>query len=230
MDDQPPDLGDGDGWKAHPKDDERGKGKPIGSPEKGECRECSRDARQRAGFMWQWSNKLHCLHHLKGCLVCREYCHHLLEAEMEQDDNYVTAEEDRQDNIEFYKSKMTAYIEDLDDAEARIRDLKEEIGQLEDQLARTQDYGDQRGGKRARHISPMGYGSGTDSPLTPFMEGRVTPALRPVPTYALATQALPRTHGQKDMEMEDGEVSRYPASFPCPTSQLRKNFEKYNFG
>jgi hypothetical protein len=80
-------------------------------PEKGEHRERSRerqeDARWQAGFAWQWSNKLHCLHHLKGCPVCREYCHHLLEVEMEQDNNYVTAEADQQDDIE-----------DLDDAEA----------------------------------------------------------------------------------------------------------------
>jgi hypothetical protein len=98
MDDQPPDPGDGDGRRAHPKDDEKGKGEPIGSPEKGKRRERSRelqeDTRRRSGFTWQWSNKLHCLHHPKGCPVCREYCHHLLEAEMEQDDDYVAAEAD----------------------------------------------------------------------------------------------------------------------------------------
>jgi hypothetical protein len=219
MDDQPQDSGDGDGWKAHPRDNEKGKGKPIGSPEKGEHRECSRacqeDARQWAGFAWQWSNKLHCLHHPKGCPVCREYCHHLLEAEMEQDDNYVTAEVDQHDNVKFYKSKMTGYIEDLNDAEARICDLKEEICRLEDQLARPQDYGDCHGGKRAHHTSPMGYGSGMDSPLMQLTEERVTLASWSVPTYASTAQVLPRIHSQKDVEMENGEVGRYP---PLPAA------------
>jgi hypothetical protein len=91
MDDQPPDSGDGDGQRGHPKDNGRGKGEPVGSPEKGEHREHStepqEDGRCQAGFTWEWSNKLCCLHHPKGCPVCREYCHHLLEDKMEQDDS-----------------------------------------------------------------------------------------------------------------------------------------------
>jgi hypothetical protein len=105
---------------------------------------------------------------------------------------------------------MTTYIEDLDNVEARIRDLKEEIRRLEDQLARSQDYGDRRGGKRAHHASPMGYGSGTDLPLTQLTEERVSPATRPAPTYTSTVQAPPRIHVQRDVEMEDGEVGRYP--------------------
>jgi hypothetical protein len=110
---------------------------------------------------------------------------------------------------------MTTYIEDLADAEAQIHDLKEEIGQLEDQLARPQDYRDCCGGKRACHVLPMGYGLGMDSPLTQLTEERVMPASRPVPTYASMAQVLPRTHGQRDVEMEDGEVGRYP---PLPAA------------
>jgi hypothetical protein len=90
---------------------------------------------------------------------------------------------------------MTAYIKDLDDAEAQIHDLKEEIGWLEDQLARPQDYRDCHGGKRAHHVSPMGYGSGMDLPLTQLMEERAMPASRLAPMYASTAQVPPRTYG-----------------------------------
>jgi hypothetical protein len=82
-------------------------------------------------------------------------------------------------------------------------------------LARPQDYGDHHGGKRACHTSPMGYGSGTDSPLMQLTEERAMPASRAAPTYASMAQVLPRIHGQKDVEMEDGEVGRYP---PLPAA------------
>jgi hypothetical protein len=91
------------------------------------------------------------------------------------------------------------------------------IRELEKELACHRNYEDNRGGKRARYDSPYEGESGTNSPA-PRRWGP-QPLHQPStqePSYARVVQELAPVCTQEDVQMEDGEVGRFP---PLPTPQ-----------
>jgi hypothetical protein len=134
-------------------------------------------------------------------------------------DEYVTASEDRQQEVDFYKNKSNQYFEELEDTDTQIHHLEARIAKLEHQLDGQHKYTDQHGSKHACYDSSMGYGSGSTSLMRSTSMGRPPSSTQKVSTsYAGALQSRPTTNDQQDTDMEDGEMARFP-SLPMP-SQL----------
>jgi hypothetical protein len=123
-----------------------------------------------------------------------------LEADLDHDDDYVTVDKEWCEDATYFKTKMARYLEDLEDVESHIWELKEKVNQSEDQLARSQDYDDLCGGKQAHYRSPLRYRLVMDSPLTPLpQEGRVVSVSQPTNTYASVLQVPPQRHVQRSI-------------------------------
>jgi hypothetical protein len=134
-----------------------------------------------------------------------------MEAEFVRDDEYVAARRIRNEDSDQWRSRAIRAQEDLGEADDYAKSLDARIRELEKELACHHDYEDNRGGKRARYDLPYEGESGTNS-LAPRRRG-------PQPPHQPSTQKLSCTRvvqepapvrTQEDIQMEDGEVGRFP--------------------
>ena len=146
-----------------------------------------------------------------------EYGRHIMEAKFVRDDEYVAACRQHQEDADYWRIKANKAQEDLGEANDYTRNLEARIRELERENNHPCDYEDNRGGKRARYDSPYEGGSGLNSPAPPQ-------PLPPPPTtmdlgtssYAWAVKEPPPQRDLEDVQMEEGEVGRFP---PLPNPQ-----------
>jgi hypothetical protein len=140
-----------------------------------------------------------------------------MEAEFVRDDEYVAARRIRNEDSDQWRSRAIRAQEDLGEADEYAKSLEARIRELEKELACHRDYEDNRGGKRARYDSPYEGESGTNSPA-PRRRGPQPPHQPSTqePSYARVVQEPAPVRTQEDVQMEDGEVGRFP---PLPTPQ-----------
>jgi hypothetical protein len=155
-------TGGGGGQEGPPKKNELKDDKPRGLQSKAEHQECSPVAmdldRALANDVWTWSNKLHVIYHPRGCTICKEYGHHIMEAEFEMDDVYVAVARLRQHKAKFYKYKYNKTYDELLEADKHIHELMSRIQELEYQLEDLCEYEERHGGKwpHRRNTSKQG--------------------------------------------------------------------------
>jgi hypothetical protein len=140
-----------------------------------------------------------------------------MEAEFIRDDEYVAARRIRNEDSNQWRSRAIRAQEDLGEADDYAKSLEARIRELEKELACPHDYKDNRGGKRARYDSPYKGESGTNSPA--LRRRGPQPLHQPStqePSYARVVQEPAPVRTQEDVQMEDGEVGRFP---PLPTPQ-----------
>ena len=154
--------------------------------------------KHQAKNIWVWNDKLHIIYHPRGCKICKEYGHHLFEADLEMDDDYAVANRIRRQEVDYWKIKNEKYFKELEEADAHICRLEARVIELEDQLEDSHDYDDRHNGKCARYGGPRGVGSGAGSPaLSTPMSGPSIPVSQTLTTYAGTLSAPPRVNVQR---------------------------------
>jgi hypothetical protein len=146
-----------------------------------------------------------------------EYGQHIMEAEFVRDNEYVAARRIRNEDSNQWRSRAIRAQEDLGEADDYAKSLEARIRELEKELACPCNYEDNRGGKMVRYNSPYEGESDTNSPA--LRRWGPQPPHQPLtqePSYARVVQQLAPVHTQEDIQMEDGEVGRFP---PLPTPQ-----------
>jgi hypothetical protein len=143
-----------------------------------------------------------------------------MEAEFVRDDEYIAAHQQRQEDADYWRIKANKAQEDLGEADDYTCTLEARIRELERENNRPCDYEDSRGGKRARYDSLYEGGSGLNSPVPPQGPPPPPPPMTTTTSgtsnYAQAVKELPPQHDLEDVQMEDGEVGRFP---PLPNPQ-----------
>lgn len=177
----------------------------------------------RENHGWTWSHGLHIIYHPRGCGICMEYGQHIMEAKFVRDDEYIVARCQHQEDTDYWRIKADKAQEDLGEANEYAQRLEVCIRELENNAAHHHEYDDSRGGKRVRYNSPYEGGSGLNSPVPP----QGAPLAPPPPqqltdqrasSYAQVVQDTALVHDQGDVQMEEGEVGRFP---PLPNLQQR---------
>jgi hypothetical protein len=140
-----------------------------------------------------------------------------MEVKFVRDDECVAAQRIRNKDSDQWQSRAIHAQEDLGEADDYAKSLEARIRELEKELACPCDYEDNRGGKRARYDSPYEGESGMNSPA-PRRQGPQPPHQPSTQelSYTRVVQELAPVRTQKDVQMEDGEVGRFP---PLPTPQ-----------
>ena len=157
---------------------------------------------------WTWNEGLRIVYHPRGCTTCVEYSHHVMEAEFTKDEEYLTAKGTVRDGEEHWRQKAIKYIDELEDAEADLCKLTNRVKELKEELD-NKEYTEVQGGKRAHYESTMTPGVGSPAPaMTAGAHQRAQP------TYLGALQAPALSHIHKDVTMDDGETSSFPALPP----------------
>ena len=141
-----------------------------------------------------------------------------MEAEFIRDNECVVARRIRHEDSDHWQSKAISAQEDLADTDEYIKSLEARVREMEKELVHSRDYEDNRGGRRARYDSPYEGGSELNSPA-PKPQGPQPPSPKQStqkPSYARVVQEPAPVCAQEDIQMEDGEVGRFP---PLPTPQ-----------
>ena len=109
MPEQTPNTGDGGNDDDRPGEDQGRKDGPRGPSGRGERKDCSIERmdkdKHQAKNVWMWNDKLHIIYHPRGCKICKEYGRHLLEADLEMDNNYAVANRIRRQEVDYWKIK-----------------------------------------------------------------------------------------------------------------------------
>ena len=165
MPENTPKMGVGDGDEDHHGEDRGRKNGPRGPSGKEEWKDHSPDRMDKDKYQ------------------AKEYGCHLLEADLEMDDDYAVA------------NKNEKCFDDLDEVDACVHRLEARVVELEDQLKDACNYDDRHNGKCAHYGGIWGYGLGAGSPAlsTPMSGPSILMSQAPV-TYMGTLSAPPRVN------------------------------------
>ena len=98
------------------------------------------EGRSHANQGWMWNKIFHIVYHPRGCQVCTDYGHHLMEAKFTKDDEYTAVIDKRRRDIEYWRKKALKYVDDLDETDKHVCKLTARVKELKQELEDGHDY------------------------------------------------------------------------------------------